>query len=229
MAGVAQVPVPTDDERFAARLAGVRDRIAAAGGDPEEVTVVAVTKGFGDDAVAQAVHAGLHNLGENYAQELRAKSEHAPEGVRWHFLGSPQRNKLASLAPLVALWHGIDRRQVLDALAARRPGAAILIEVNVGGEEAKHGCQPSDAPELVARGRDAGLDVRGLMTVAPADRSVARRCFSSLATMAGQLGLTELSMGMSDDFDLAVAEGATMVRLGRALFGPRRGPAALRR
>jgi pyridoxal phosphate enzyme (YggS family) len=201
-----------------------------AGADPAAVTVVAVTKGFGPEAVRAALDAGLADVGENYAQELVGKAAEIPEPVRWHFLGAPQRNKIPALAPLVALWQGVDRDEVLDAIARRRPDAAVLVEVNVAGDEAKHGCRPEDAAGLVERGRDLGLDVRGLMTVAPAgDRHSAQRCFAELAGMAGSLGLKELSMGMSDDFDLAVAEGATMVRLGRALFGPRPGPARARR
>jgi uncharacterized pyridoxal phosphate-containing UPF0001 family protein len=212
------------------RLAEARARIADGGVAPSSVTVIAVTKGFGVDAVRGAHAAGLLDVGENYAQEMKVKVPDAPSDVRWHFLGSPQRNKIPSLAPLVTLWQGMDRPEVLDALAARRPGAAVLIEVNVAGDDAKHGCRVSDASPLVARGRDLGLDVRGLMTVAPAgDRPRARRCFASLAELGGRLGVSELSMGMSDDFDLAVAEGATMVRLGRALFGPRPGPTAVRR
>lgn len=218
-----------DDGDVEARLARVRAEIAAAGADPAQVTVVAVTKGFGIEAVRRAVATGLLDIGENYAQELRTKAADAPAGVRWHFLGSPQRNKVAALAPVVTLWQGIDRREVLEALAQRKPGAAVLVEVNVAGDAAKHGCAPASTPDLVTLGQDLGLDVRGLMTVAPADRSAAGRSFALLATMAGGLGLSELSMGMSDDFDLAVAEGATMVRLGRALFGPRPGPALVQR
>lgn len=217
-------------EELSARLEDARSRMVDAGADPASVTVVAVTKGFGPEAVRAALEAGLADVGENYAQELVGKAAEIAEPVRWHFLGAPQRNKIPALAPLVALWQGVDRGEVLDTIARRRPGASVLVEVNVAGDEAKHGCRPGDAAGLVERGRDLGLDVRGLMTVAPAgDRHGAQRCFAELAGMAGGLGLKELSMGMSDDFDLAVAEGATMVRLGRALFGPRPGPARARR
>jgi PLP dependent protein len=217
-------------EELSARLEDARSRMVDAGADPASVTVVAVTKGFGPEAVRAALEAGLADVGENYAQELVGKAAEIAEPVRWHFLGAPQRNKIPALAPLVALWQGVDRGEVLDTIARRRPGASVLVEVNVAGDEAKHGCRPEDAAGLVERGRDLGLDVRGLMTVAPAgDRHGAQRCFAELAGMAGGLGLKELSMGMSDDFDLAVAEGATMVRLGRALFGPRPVPARARR
>lgn len=208
----------------AQRLAAVRRRIADAGRSPETVTVVAVTKGFDASAVDAARGAGLVDVGENYAQELLAKAPGAPAGTVWHFLGALQRNKVAALAPLVSLWHGIDRAAALEAVAARRPGAPVLVEVNAAGDPAKHGCAPGDTAALVARGRALGLEVRGLMTVAPAgDRDGAARCFATVAALAAGLGLPELSMGMSDDYDLAVGAGATIVRLGRVLFGPRPG------
>lgn len=204
------------------RLASVRERMEQVGIDPTTVTVVAVTKGFGPDAVRAAFDAGVCDVGENYAQELVAKAPDVPTAVRWHFLGAPQRNKIPALVPLVSLWQGIDRPQVVDALALRSPGAAILVEVDMTGAAGRHGCRPGDASTLVERARAAGLDVKGLMTVAGGgDREGARRSFSQLAAMGQELGLAQLSMGMSDDFDLAVAGGATMVRLGRALFGPR--------
>ncbi len=110
----------TMDEIVAERLALVRDRIGGAGAAPESVTIVAVTKGFGPEAVAASVRAGLYDIGENYAQEMLRKLDSAPPGVRWHFLGELQRNKLARLAPHVYLWHGLDN----DA-GCRRAGQAI--------------------------------------------------------------------------------------------------------
>lgn len=211
------------------RLEAVRDRIAAAGRDPAGVTVVAVTKGFGAEAGHAALEAGLADLGENYAQELEAKAPSLP-GARWHLIGPPQRNKIARVAPLVALWQAVDRGAVLERLAAVDPGAALLVQVNVTGEPQKAGCPPAEARGLVAEGRRLGLDVRGLMCVGPAgDRDVAARSFARLAALGRDLGLPELSMGMSDDFDLAVEAGSTMVRLGRILFGPRPGRGAVRR
>jgi hypothetical protein len=191
----------------------VAERIAKAGADPSTVRVVAVTKGFGPEAVGTAVSVGLLDMGENYAQELLAKAALAPPGVRWHFLGALQRNKLARLAPHVHLWHGLDSVAGASALARRRPAAAVLVQVRVAAE----------VPGLVESARSVGLDVRGLMAVgrAHAARDEARRSFRDVALLAGALGLSELSMGMSADFELAVAEGATIVRLGRALFGPR--------
>jgi pyridoxal phosphate enzyme (YggS family) len=214
-------PVTSAVADVAANLAEVRDRIRAAGGDPERITVVAVTKGFGADAVEAAVAAGLRDIGENYAGEVVAKAA-AVSGVRWHFLGHVQRNKVARLAPLVHLWHGVDRAAAGAAIAARAAGAGVLVQVNVTGDPARNGCPWDGAPALVDELRAVGLDVRGLMAVGPdGDPGAARPLFRRLASLAASLGLAETSMGMSADLEVAVQEGATMVRPGTALFGPR--------
>ena len=221
------------------RVEEVRARVAAAGGDPERVKLVAVTKGFGAEVAAEALAAGLTELGENYAQELLAKAASdevsqavaaAGTPVHWHFLGPPQRNKIARLAPVVSLWQGIDRPAAAAKLAAVRPGAPIMIQVNVVGDPAKTGCPPAEVTGLVDEARRQGLDVQGLMCVGPADdRQGAQKAFAALARMARDVGVQELSMGMSDDFELAVREGSTMIRLGRTLFGPRPGGKRVRR
>jgi PLP dependent protein len=216
--------VPAIDPGVVAeRLALVRERIAKAGAAPGSVTVVAVTKGFGPDAVAAAVKAGVLDIGENYAQEMLRKLGSAPAGVRWHFLGELQRNKLARLAPHVYLWHGLDTTVGADALAKRRPRAAVLVEVKLAGNGHRHGVATEEAPALVSYATDVGLDVRGLMAVAPprATHEEVKAGFGRVGELARSLGLRQLSMGMSADFELAVAEGATIVRLGRALFGRR--------
>jgi pyridoxal phosphate enzyme (YggS family) len=209
-------------------LERVRARIAAAGGDLERITLVAVTKGFDVDAVRAVRAAGVADLGENYAQELRAKSDALDDaGVRWHFVGRIQRNKVPLIAAHVALWHGVDRPAVGNAIARRAPGAEVLVQVDVTGDPQKGGCPPPEVPGLVEQLRAAGLDVRGLMAIGPAGPPEdARRGFRLVAAMADDLGLDERSMGMSDDLEVAVEEGATMVRIGRALLGPR--PAAAR-
>ncbi len=211
------------------RLGEVRARIAAASSG-RDVRIVAVTKGFGIDVVEAAVGAGLADLGENYAQELQAKANDAPPGVRWHFLGVLQTNKAARLAPLVSEWEAVDRPVAGDAIARHRQGAVVFVEVNVTGDPARHGCRPSGAAPLVDHLRSRGLDVRGLMAVGPAgDHDASRDAFRRLAQLGRQLGLGELSMGMSDDYEVAIEEGATTVRLGRALFGPRPGAGPARR
>jgi hypothetical protein len=143
-----------------------------------------------------------------------------PGVPRWHFIGRLQRNKVASLAPLVDLWQSVDRLELGRAIAERAPGAAVLAEVNVADDPAKAGVAPGDAPALVDGLRSAGLRVDGLMTIPAAGRDP-RPAFATLASLADRLGLAEVSMGMSDDFETAVDEGATIVRVGRAIFGPR--------
>ena len=213
-----------DPATVASSLADVRERIRAAGGDPERVTVVAVTKGFGVEAVDAARAAGAVHLGENYAQELVAKAEAmgpGPDPV-WHFVGGLQRNKVRLLAPLVDLWESIDRVPLGAEVAKRAPGARVLVQVNISDEATKGGCRPEDAPTVVRELTALGLDVQGLMGVAAAgNRQRAREQFGRLAALADRLDLPERSMGMSADLEEAVAEGATIVRVGTALFGPR--------
>jgi pyridoxal phosphate enzyme (YggS family) len=206
----------------ASRLADVRRRVQEAGGDPGSVRIVAVTKGFGADTVEAAFTAGLRDVGENYAQELVAKAAVTGPPVRWHFLGPVQRNKVKRLAPLVSAWHGIDRAAAADAVAAASPGVEVLVQVNLTGDNGRPGCPPDEVDVLVAHCRQRPIALTGLMTVGPeGDLDRARACFTWLARRAHQLGLRELSMGMSDDFEVAVQEGATTLRLGRVLFGPR--------
>ena len=214
----------------AERLAVVRSRIETAGGSPDTVRVVAVTKGFGPDAVDAALAAGVTDLGESYADELVAKSS-APGGPRrWHFLGRVQRNKVRRLAGLVSLWQGVDRVAAGREIARRAPGAAVLVQLNVSGEEQKFGCGFGDAPALVDDLRELGLDVRGLMAVGPTGPpELARPGYRRLARLAERLGLGERSMGMTDDLEVAVEEGSTIVRVGRALFGARSGANEVRR
>ena len=211
------------------RIAAVRQRIAAAGGDPGTIAIVAVTKGFGPEAPRAAVAAGLPDIGENYAQQLVAKAALVPR-ARWHFIGRVQRNKIKELAPIVHLWHSIDRIAVGVELARRRPGAGVLVQVNVSGEPQKGGCDWHDAGPLVNQLSDAGLNVRGLMAVGPqGPPEAARPGFRRLAALARSLELPHVSMGMTHDLEVAVQEGATIVRIGTALFGPRPGRAGAAR
>jgi pyridoxal phosphate enzyme (YggS family) len=208
----------------AERLAAVRERIAAAGRPPGEVVVVAVTKGFGTDAVAAASAAGIDDVGENYAQELADKCREMPatDHRRWHFLGCVQRNKVRVIAGAVHLWQGVDRVAAGEEIAKRAPGARVLVQVRIDGREDRNGCDPDDVPALVERLGGMGLDVRGLMAVGPAGPpELARPGFRQVAALADRLGLAERSMGMSEDLDVAVEEGSTMVRVGRGLFGAR--------
>jgi len=195
--------------------------------DPADVVLVAATKTVETARVAELLGAGVPDVGENRAQELLAKAPvlaREPVAPRWHFVGRLQRNKVAGLAAWVSLWQSVDREPLGAAIARRVPGAAVLVEVNLGDESQKGGCAPAHVPALVDALRGHGLEVQGLMTVHP-QAGDARRWFASLQTLGARLGLRELSMGMSDDYELAVEEGATIVRVGRALFGEREGAA----
>ncbi len=193
--------------------------------------VIAVTKGFGPEAVRAAQTAGLRDLGENYAAELVDKAEavaRASTGdgadagaVVWHFLGAIQRNKVAHLAPIVGLWQSVARLSEGERIARFAPGAQVLVQIDATGLAGRNGCPPEGGGELVAQLRDAGLDVRGLMTVAAPGDAAARDTFETVGRLADRLGLEERSMGMTDDLEEAVAAGSTMVRVGRALFGAR--------
>ena len=221
MTTISTSPPSCASDEVAQRLTAVRLRIERAGGDPSKVRVVAVTKGFGIDAVRAAWDAGLRDVGENYAAELVAKASGAvPHGVVWHFLGAVQRNKVARLAPIVGVWQSVAREAEGARIARFAPGARVLVEVETTGLPGRNGCPPPQVGDLVALLRDLGLDVRGLMTVA-APGAAARAAFDSVGRLADQLGLEERSMGMTDDLEAAVAAGTTMVRVGRALFGDR--------
>jgi uncharacterized pyridoxal phosphate-containing UPF0001 family protein len=208
------------------RLGELRRRMATAVGDPGAVTIVAVTKGFGPAAVQAALDCGLDDIGENYAAELLVK-DHVigPVGsgrVRWHYLGPLQRRKVRDLAPVVRCWQALARLSEGEAVSRAAPGASVLVEVNVAGVSGRPGVSWDEAPALVTGLRRLDLDVQGLMAVGPpGPPELARPAFRRLAVLAGELGLRDVSMGMSDDLEVALSEGATMVRIGRALFGPR--------
>lgn len=230
------VPIETMQRTIAANLAAVRTRIAAAAAraerDPAGITLIAVTKTFPAETVAAAVAAGLRDIGENRVQEAEAKrpalAALAPPPA-WHLIGHLQRNKVKTALRLFDILHSVDSLTLAEAISrhAARP-VRVLLEVNVGGEASKDGFAPEvtlRAVEQVAR--LPNLDVRGLMTVAPAadNPEDVRPVFRRLRELRDAAGLRELSMGMTHDFEAAVEEGATMVRVGRALFGERAAPA----
>jgi pyridoxal phosphate enzyme (YggS family) len=205
----------------AQRLAVVRERIALAGGT--DVTVLPVTKTFGIEACFAAYEAGCPNVGENYAQEVVNKlgAIERPFGV--HFIGQLQTNKVRQLAPIITVYESVDRPSLVTELAKRVPGAAVLIQVAALTEAGKGGCPIGDVSALVAAAQDAGLDVRGLMTVGPTTGGPesARAGFRAVRQLTDRLGLGVCSMGMTDDLEVAVQEGSTQVRVGSALFGER--------
>jgi pyridoxal phosphate enzyme (YggS family) len=211
----------TPDE-VSANLADVQRRIEAAGGDPGRVVVVAVSKTFSADDVAVALEAGLRLFGENYATELLAKAAALDDTpARWHFLGALQTNKIARLAPVTACFQGVSRAREAAEIARRAPGASVMVQVDFTHREGRGGAAPGEVAALVETARSLELDVCGLMTVAPQGADEARQAFADTRRLADALELPERSMGMSEDLELAVAEGSTMVRIGRALFGPR--------
>lgn len=209
-----------------AGLERVRARIADAGGDAGHVRILAVTKGHGVDCVEAAVAAGLPDIGENYAQELAAKAESVRgDAPRWHFIGQLQRNKVRLIAPLVHLWQSVDRLRLGEEISKRAPGAAVLVEVNLTDDPERGGARPGLVPGLVDGLRDLGLQVEGVMAVGrQGSPDEVRAGFRIVRELADQLELPVRSMGMSDDLELAVQEGSTMVRIGSALFGPRPSP-----
>ncbi len=223
------------------RIASVRDRIAQAaarsGRSAPDVRIVAVAKQQPPEAVQAVIDAGIEDIGENYVQEARTKAGLVRGPVRWHMIGHLQRNKVKAALPLFTLIHSVDSIDLLHTLEARarqlgRDRVDILFEVNLAGEASKAGVAPEDLEGLFAVARTCPrLWVCGLMCIPPAPREAEenRPYFQKLRELrdqwrgrAGpQASLHELSMGMSEDFEVAVEEGATLVRIGRAIFGER--------
>ena len=219
-------------------LTQVRDRIAraaaAVGRTPEEVRLIAVSKTKPASAIREAYDAGQRDFGENYAQELVSKAEELADLVdlRWHFIGHLQSNKARFVARVAHFIHTVDGPTLAREMGKRvaKEGRAtplpVLVEVNGGGEPQKHGSSAADLGDVLAAvDAEKALRLRGLMTVPPNDMEGARRAFEALASLRGLHGgrtrLPELSMGMSDDLEVAVACGSTMVRVGTAIFGSR--------
>lgn len=226
---------------IAENLASVRDRIAraatAVGRSPEGVRLVAVSKTKPASAIREAYEAGHRDFGENYAQELAQKAQELADLVelRWHFIGHLQTNKVKLVAPVAHMVHTVDTPSLARELGKRagkegcgdaRERMPVLVEVNVGGEAQKHGASAGALGEVLeAIDAQPALRARGLMTMPPHDLEGARRAFEALVSLRGLHGgrarLPELSMGMSDDLEVAIACGSTMVRVGTAIFGAR--------
>lgn len=218
----------------AARLQAVRQRIAracqSAGRDPGSVALVAVSKGHGPAVVKEAYDAGQRVFGENYAQELATKATALAQclGVSWRFIGHLQRNKAQLVVPMAHSVDAVDSIRLAKALdgQASRCGKRlnVLIQVNVAGEAQKAGCSVDDLDAVVDATRACDhLKFDGFMTIPPFDANpeAARPHFARLRTLAAKYASAELSMGMSSDLEVAIEEGATIVRVGTAIFGPR--------
>jgi pyridoxal phosphate enzyme (YggS family) len=205
------------------RLAQVRDKIARVR-NPDELVIVGVTKGFGADTCRAAIAAGLRVLGENRVHEAILKMDEVPD-AEWHLIGHLQTNKVRQAAGRFALIHSVDSVRLATELARVKPDQAVLLEINVAREPQKHGADPDRAQEMIKE-IASFLDLRGVMAMGPShgDPAPAFKELKQIRDEAEQrLGksLPVLSMGMSGDFEVAVAEGSTMLRLGQALFGPR--------
>jgi len=231
--------VSTIAERFAAVRERVDEAARRAGRHPDDVTLVAVSKTFDAEAVREAIAAGATDLGENYLQDALPKIEETdtdgPRRARWHFVGHLQRNKARDAARLFDVVETIDSVRLADALSKRAEQAErtleVLIQVNVGGEAQKAGVDPDEAAALVTHVAELpGLRLTGLMTIHPLTEEPedARPCFAALRELRDRVSketgvaLPQLSMGMSADYEAAIEEGATMVRIGTAIFGPRK-------
>jgi pyridoxal phosphate enzyme (YggS family) len=218
----------------------VRERIARAtsraGRDPAGVTIVAVTKTHGPEVVTQAIEAGIADIGENKVQEFLAKAPHVKLPCRWHLVGHLQTNKVAKVIGRFALVQSVDSFKLAEHLSHSGATAGIttdiLLEVNTSGEESKFGLPPNGVVTMCSL--IAGLTnlrIRGLMTVGPlaSDASAIGAAFANLRRLKEEIeaarmenvSMEHLSMGMTDDFEIAIAEGSTMIRLGRILFGER--------
>ena len=210
-----------DASEVADRVAHVRSVISNAGGTA--VSLVAVTKSFGIDALRAAMTAGCDAAGENYAQELLEKIAEEAPSIDVHFIGALQSNKVRMLAGHIALWQSVDRDSVVDELGRRAPGATILIQVDTTGEPSKGGVIPTQLDALRVRAESRGLIVKGLMTIGPTDgtQDECEKSFGMLRHLVNEQGLSVCSMGMSADYPIAVACGSTMVRVGSGLFGDR--------
>jgi pyridoxal phosphate enzyme (YggS family) len=217
---------------IAAQLAAVRARVdaacARAGRSPSDVTLLAVSKLQPEAAIREAYGAGQRQFGENYAQELRDKAKSlALPGLQWHAIGSLQDKNAKYVAKVAHAFHALDRAGLADELDRRREGLqplACYVEVNLAAEPSKGGVTPGELKALLAHVRSrTNLRLAGLMALPPLEEEpeAARRWFRALRTLAEGEGLSGLSMGTTSDYELAVEEGATVVRVGTALFGER--------
>ncbi len=223
----------------AENVKNIRERIAAAcvrvGRQPEGITLIAVAKTFPSDKIRDAVRAGVADIGENYVQELQQKQRELDgEQIRWHFIGHLQSNKVKNVVGAVQCIHSVDSlslgREISKHAARRGSAIDILVEVNTSREASKFGVSPEEAPDIVRKLiRLTNINITGFMTIGPLlpDPEQSRPAFRILRELKESLDrdgirLPHLSMGMTNDFEIAIEEGSTMVRIGTALFGRRK-------
>ena len=213
-----------DAARVSENVRRIREVITSAGG--RDVALVAVTKTHPFSAMQLAIDAGCDAVGENYVQEIVEKLNGGEPPGPLHMIGAVQSNKVRRIDRVVSLWGAVDRSSVIDEIgkrAAHGGCADILLQVNTTGESSKSGCLPGEIDALRSRAESAGVTVRGLMTIGPTGGSIPeqQKAFGLLRRLCDESGLEVCSMGMSDDFETAVACGSTMVRIGSAIFGAR--------
>ena len=224
-----------DPNSVADSVALIRQRIAELAGG-RTVHLIAVTTGFGADAISAASAAGCTMIGENFAHELVTKIAEMTDSPTTsaivlpevHFIGQLQTNKVRKLAGVVEVWQSVDRASLVDELVSRVPGARVFVQVNATREADKGGCSPEQVAGLVERCRASELRVQGLMAVGPTSPDAERTstAFALTRRLADDNGLADCSMGMTDDMEIPIEQGATHVRIGRALFGGRPHPRA---
>lgn len=220
----------------AQRLEAIKARAANAaisvGRDPAQIVLVAVSKGQPIAAILEAYSTGHRDFGENRAPELAEKAPQLPDDIRWHFIGSLQTRQAKIARPHTHLLHSLDRVRLVNVWSSAATIPPALVQVNVAAEDQKHGATVASARQLLALAQEAGIECRGLMTIPPrADTpEQSRKWFTKLRDLRDDLRTSEqaldtLSMGMTDDFEVAIEEGATTIRVGRAIFGEPGAPA----
>ncbi|MED5445429.1 MAG: YggS family pyridoxal phosphate-dependent enzyme [Actinomycetota bacterium] len=187
------------------------------------VTLIGVTKGFTHEEVNIASKLGVKNFGENYAQELLTKNPLVDPEISWHYIGQLQSNKIRKISHLVDVWHSVTSLKLAREIHKRNDQAQILLKVSLMGPSNSKGFEVEQLPQLISELRDMNIDISGLMTMGvPGDMVATRVVFKELRKLADTFELPECSMGMSDDFEIALESGASMIRVGSAIFGNRR-------
>ena len=221
MAGRGIVTSETYSEEIKERIQEINKIIDAKAQNP--VTLIGVTKGFTHEEVNIASELGIKNFGENYAQELLTKNPLVDPEISWHYIGQLQSNKIRKISHLVDVWHSVTSLKLAREIHKRNDQAQILLQVSLMGPSNSKGFEVEQLPQLISELRDMNIDISGLMTMGvPGDMVATRVVFKELRKLADTFELPECSMGMSDDFEIALESGASMIRVGSAIFGNRR-------
>ena len=211
----------TYSEEIKERLQEINKIIDAKAQNP--VTLIGVTKGFTHEEVNIASELGIKNFGENYAQDLLTKNPLVDPEISWHYIGQLQSNKIRKISHLVDVWHSVTSLKLAREIHKRNDQAQILLQVSLMGPSNSKGFEVEQLPQLISELRDMNIDISGLMTMGvPGDMVATRVVFKELRKLADTFELPECSMGMSDDFEIALESGASMIRVGSAIFGNRR-------